>query len=287
MINNRRFRQLDIVVDDAYEIEMNKNTVTYALSVNVGFFILQYANMRMLQFYYDLINRYMERPLFQYFDMDTDSAVDDANEIEIVREPSRTPYPYTWDSSFYSTPGCACCSSITTSSTDTWSALCSSTAKRIQTLPIWPWPVSPSMTSCPRLSSECCDEHRNEYVRCRLADRLWTGDEACCKARRAFDKRTPGLFKVEWSGDGFVGLCSKTYYCFGATDMYSTEGFSKRHNAIDKDAFVEVRRSGIGTNRGFRVHHSTVLTYSNGRPSSTFSQTCGARGRVTTNPVDV
>ena len=74
-------------------------------------------------------------------------------------------------------------------------------------------------------------------MRCRLANRPWVGDEACCKARRAFDKRTPGLFKVEWSGAGFVGLCSKTYYCFGATDKYSTKGLSKRHNTIDKDAF--------------------------------------------------
>ena len=30
-----------------------------------------------------------------------------------------------------------------------------------------------------------------------------------------YDKRTPGLFKVEWEGLGIVSLCSKTYYCFG------------------------------------------------------------------------
>ena len=74
MVNDRRFRQLDVVVDDAYEIEMNKKTVTYTLPVHVGFFVLQYAKMRMLQFYYDFINRYLERPLFQYCEMDTDSA---------------------------------------------------------------------------------------------------------------------------------------------------------------------------------------------------------------------
>ena len=51
----------------------------------------------------------------------------------------------TWDSSFYSTPRWACCSFITTSSTNAWSALCSSTARWIQIVPIWPWPVSPSM----------------------------------------------------------------------------------------------------------------------------------------------
>ena len=104
----------------------------------------------------------------------------------------------------------------------------------------------------------------NEYVHCRLANRPWVGDETCCKARRAHDKRTPGLFKVEWSGDGFVGLCNKTYFCFGPTDKYSTKGLSKHHNDIDKDAFLEVftnRQSGSGKNRGFRVRQSTVVRH--------------------------
>ena len=61
MVNDRRF-----VDDDAYEIEMNKKTVTYTLPVHVGFFVLQYAKMCMLQFYYDFINMHLERPLFQY-----------------------------------------------------------------------------------------------------------------------------------------------------------------------------------------------------------------------------
>ena len=51
MVNDKRFRQLDVVVDDAYEIEMNKKIVKYTLPVHVVFFVLQYAKMRMLQFY--------------------------------------------------------------------------------------------------------------------------------------------------------------------------------------------------------------------------------------------
>ena len=35
MVNDRRFRQLDVVFDDAYEIAMNKKTVTYTLPVHV------------------------------------------------------------------------------------------------------------------------------------------------------------------------------------------------------------------------------------------------------------
>ena len=225
MVNDSRFRQLDVIVDDAYEIAINKKTVTYALPVHVGFFVLQYAKMRMLQFYYDFINRYLERPLFQYCEVDTDSAylaladesVDDLVTVELREHYFR---------------------------------------HRSEWLP-----------------SECCDEHQNEYVRCRVADRPWVGEEACCKARKAYDKRTSGLFKVEWSGDGFVGLCSKTYYCFGATDKYSTKGLSKRHNAFITDAFLEVfanRRSGSGKNRGFRVHPLSVLTYVQERAALTY-----------------
>ena len=74
LINNKRFRQLDVVTDDGYEIEMNKSVVKYTLPLHIGFFVYQYAKLRMLQFYYEFVDRYVERPLFQYCEMDTDSA---------------------------------------------------------------------------------------------------------------------------------------------------------------------------------------------------------------------
>ena len=51
---------------------------------------------------------------------------------------------------------------------------------------------------------------------------------------KAYDKRKPGLFKVEWEGQGIVGLCSKTYYCFGAKDTFSCKGVNKKCNEINK-----------------------------------------------------
>ena len=216
LINNKRFRQLDVVTDDAYEIEMNKSVVKYTLPLHIGFFVYQYAKLRMMQFYYDFVDRYIERPLFQYCEMDTDSAyialagdtIDD-----LVTSEHREHY----------------------------------FRNRSQWLP-----------------AECCDDHEEEYVCARIAGRSWTATESCCLARKAFDKRTPGLFKVEWCGNGFIGLCSKTYYCFGATDKYSTKGLSKRQNVINKDTFLAVltnRRNGSGVNRGFRVRDSSVMTY--------------------------
>ena len=74
LINNKRYRQLDVIADGAHEIEMNKSAVKYALPLHVCFFVYQYTKLRMLQFYYDFVGIYVERPLFQYCEMDTDSA---------------------------------------------------------------------------------------------------------------------------------------------------------------------------------------------------------------------
>lgn len=51
---------------------------------------------------------------------------------------------------------------------------------------------------------------------------------------KAHDKRTPRLFKVEWDGQGIIGLCSKAYYCFGATDKLSCKGVNKNCNEITR-----------------------------------------------------
>ena len=62
--------------------------------------------------------------------------------------------------------------------------------------------------------------------------------------------RTPGLFKEEWSGDGIIGLCSKTHYCFGTSDIFSCKGVNKRCNDIDKDKYLNVfltKQSNSGT----------------------------------------
>ena len=54
---------------------------------------------------------------------------------------------------------------------------------------------------------------------------------------RAFDKRTPGLFKIEWEGEGIIALCSKTYFCFGDQNKVSCKGLNKKTNEINKDTY--------------------------------------------------
>ena len=101
--------------------------------------------------------RYVERPLFQYCEMDTDSAYIAlaGNSIDDLVSADRREHYFRHRSEW--------------------------------------------------LPAECCDKHKDDSVQTRLARLLWTATEACCVARKAYDKRTPGLFKIEWCGDGFIG----------------------------------------------------------------------------------
>ncbi|XP_078681482.1 uncharacterized protein LOC144916278 [Branchiostoma floridae x Branchiostoma belcheri] len=111
----------------------------------------------------------------------------------------------------------------------------------------------------------------------------------------AYDKRTPGLFKEEWAGDGIVGLCSKTYYCFGGedkNDKFSCKGVSKRCNDINYQKYLKVlktKESGQGVNRGFRVIDNQMFTYTQIRAA--FSYFYPKRkvqdDGVTTLPLDI
>ena len=113
---------------------------------------------------------------------------------------------------------------------------------------------------------------------------------------KAYDKRTPGLFKVEWEGEGIIGLCSKTYYCFGAEDKFSCKGVNKKPdkkcNEIDKDKYLNIlltKQNSSGINRGFRVVNNTMYNYTQVRHA--FSYFYPKRkvlpGGVSTLPLDI
>lgn len=61
-----------------------------------------------------------------------------------------------------------------------------------------------------------------------------------------------------------MGLCSKTYYCFGAKDKFSCNGVNKKSNDINKDKYLQLllsKQNSGGVNLGFRVVNNTVYTY--------------------------
>ena len=193
LINSPFFRELNAIDDDTYEVESSKKKIKLDLPLQVGFFIYQYAKLRMLQFHYDFLDKYLHRSDYEYCEMDTDSAY-----IAISGE---------------------CLEDL----------------------------VKPEML------------YEFELDKSNWFPRTDTIEHA------KYDKRTPGLFKVEWEGNGIISLCSKTYYCFGdEKDKFSCKGVSKKNNVINKDKYLDVilsKRSGSGVNRGFRVMNNKMCTY--------------------------
>ena len=72
-VNTPLFRKLDNITEDTYEVASCKKTTNLNLPIQVGFFVYQYAKLRMLQFYYDFLDKYLDRSDFQMCEMDTDS----------------------------------------------------------------------------------------------------------------------------------------------------------------------------------------------------------------------
>ena len=58
-----------------YEVEKTKKKIILDLPIHLGVFILNYAKLRMLEFYHDCVDKYLNsREDFEYSEMDTDSA---------------------------------------------------------------------------------------------------------------------------------------------------------------------------------------------------------------------
>jgi hypothetical protein len=94
-INTPLFDKLSEISRDYYEIEKFKRKYQLNLPIQVGYFILQYAKLRMLQFYYDFFDRYLDRTTFQALEMDTDSlylAMSDKNIINLIKPSMKEEY---------------------------------------------------------------------------------------------------------------------------------------------------------------------------------------------------
>lgn len=73
-VNNPLFMAVTELQDEVYEVEKAKKMIIFDLPIQLGYFILQYAKLRMLQFYYDFLDSHVNRKDFQYCEMETDSA---------------------------------------------------------------------------------------------------------------------------------------------------------------------------------------------------------------------
>ena len=73
VINSPTFKTLEKLEDNLFEVETYKNSVTMDNPIQIGFFILQYAKLRMLEFYYDCLRTYLTDNSFEIIETDTDS----------------------------------------------------------------------------------------------------------------------------------------------------------------------------------------------------------------------
>ena len=72
-INSKFFKKLNHLNDNLYEIESVKADVEHKEPFIVGFFILQYAKLRMLELYYNFFQKFCDLNSFEEMEMDTHS----------------------------------------------------------------------------------------------------------------------------------------------------------------------------------------------------------------------
>ena len=239
------FRKQTILAEDMMEVEMNKKRVCWYLPLQIGYFVYQYAKLRMLEFYYDCLLQYIAKEDFELCEMDTDS--------------------------LYFAVSKPCLDDVIQDKPGFYRAFRE-------------WFPSPA-----------CDEHYNSFVASKCLGETWSPHHPCCVQRLKDDKRTPGLFKLEYEGDGIVGLCSKTYICFSqdnSENKLAMKGLNKNLNPFNKDRYLDVlksRQSGKGTNIGFRSDGTKMLTYNQERaalPYLYIKRKVREDG-VTTTPLDI
>ena len=73
-VNLPTFKKIEDLGDDFAEIELMKSHKKLNLPIQIGFAMLQYAKLKMLEWYYDFLLEYVDKSNFEYIEMDTDSA---------------------------------------------------------------------------------------------------------------------------------------------------------------------------------------------------------------------
>ena len=72
-INSKMFQPLNHITDQLYEVELFKSEIEHREPIIVGFFILRYAKLRMLEFYYNFFKKFCDNDKYEELQMDTDS----------------------------------------------------------------------------------------------------------------------------------------------------------------------------------------------------------------------
>ena len=70
---NKIHKRLNPITDQLFEVELVKSEIEHREPIIVGFFILQYAKLRMLELYYNFFKSVCDTDKYEELEMDTDS----------------------------------------------------------------------------------------------------------------------------------------------------------------------------------------------------------------------
>ena len=92
-IKKRLFKRPNFITDQLYEIELVNSEIEHRGPIDVGFFILQYAKLRMLELYYKFFKKFCDTEKYEELEMDTDSlylALSEENWKDIILPEKKT-----------------------------------------------------------------------------------------------------------------------------------------------------------------------------------------------------
>ena len=92
-INTNFFKRLDHINHQLFEVELAKAEIEHREPIIVGFFVLQYAELKMLELYYNVFERFCDVNKFEELETDTDSlylALSEKEMYDCIREESET-----------------------------------------------------------------------------------------------------------------------------------------------------------------------------------------------------
>ena len=59
------FKRLNDITDEMYEVELVKSEIEHREPITVGFFFLQYAKLRMLELYYNFLEKFCDTDKYE------------------------------------------------------------------------------------------------------------------------------------------------------------------------------------------------------------------------------
>ena len=92
-VNTKFFKRLDNINNQLYELELAKAEIEHKEPIILGFFIPQYAKLRMLELYYNFFDRLCDVNKLEELEMDTDSlylALSEKELYDCIREEPKT-----------------------------------------------------------------------------------------------------------------------------------------------------------------------------------------------------